>query len=136
MPREIHKWECAHCRAGNEAETARQHRQMNLFLSRLNEPQRRWYVGMLSQQPGNPSDRELSKTWAGCPSRSFEVLRAYIDDTKTQTGLTAQAHLVTQTYATGVKVPDDEMETLAIQTHTVCPQWNYTISPRSPTQAT
>ena len=61
MPREIHKWECAHCRAGNEAETARQHRQMNLFLSRLNEPQRRWYVGMLSQQPGNPSDRELSK---------------------------------------------------------------------------
>ena len=33
---------------------------MNLFLSRLNEPQRRWYVGTLSQQPGQPSDRELS----------------------------------------------------------------------------
>lgn len=61
MPREIHKCECAHCRAGNDSETARQHRQMNLFLSRLNEPQRRWYVGMLSQQPGNPSDRELSR---------------------------------------------------------------------------
>jgi hypothetical protein len=79
---------------------------------------------------------EISKTWAGCPLRSFEVLRAYIDDTKTQTGLTAQAHLVTQTYATGVKVPDDEMETLAIQTHMVCPQWNYTISPRASAQAT
>jgi len=37
----------------------RQHRQMNLLLSRLSEPQRRWYVGTLSQQPGGPSDREL-----------------------------------------------------------------------------
>lgn len=34
---------------------------MNLFLSRLNEPQRRWYVGLLSQQPGSPSDRHLAK---------------------------------------------------------------------------
>jgi hypothetical protein len=33
---------------------------MNLFLSRLNEPQRRWYVGHLSQKPGSPSDRQLS----------------------------------------------------------------------------
>jgi hypothetical protein len=33
---------------------------MNLFLSRLNEPQRRWYVGLLSQKPGSPSDRQLS----------------------------------------------------------------------------
>lgn len=33
---------------------------MNLFLSRLNEPQRRWYVGLLSQKPGSPSGRQLS----------------------------------------------------------------------------
>lgn len=33
---------------------------MNLFLSRLNEPQRRWYVGLLSQKSGSPSDRQLS----------------------------------------------------------------------------
>jgi hypothetical protein len=33
---------------------------MNLFLSRLSEPQRRWYVGLLSQKPGSPSDRQLS----------------------------------------------------------------------------
>jgi len=37
------------------------HRQMNVFLSRLNEPQRRWYVGLLSQRPGSPSDRQLAK---------------------------------------------------------------------------
>lgn len=33
---------------------------MNLFLSRLSEPQRRWYVGLSSQKPGSPSDRQLS----------------------------------------------------------------------------
>jgi hypothetical protein len=31
------------------------------LLGRLNEPQRRWYVGLLSQQPGSPSDRQLAK---------------------------------------------------------------------------
>jgi hypothetical protein len=34
---------------------------MNLLLSRLNEPQRRWYVGVLSQQPDSPSDRQLAE---------------------------------------------------------------------------
>ena len=33
---------------------------MNLLLSRLNEPQRRWYIGFFSQKPGSPSDRQLS----------------------------------------------------------------------------
>jgi hypothetical protein len=42
-----------------------------------------------------------------------------------------QAHLVTETYARGVKVPDEEMKALNVQFHDVCPQWNYTIRPRS-----
>jgi len=33
---------------------------MNLFLSRLNEPQRLWYVGLLSQKADGVSDRQLS----------------------------------------------------------------------------
>jgi hypothetical protein len=74
---------------------------------------------------------EISKTWAGCPLRSFDDVLHYIHDTKTQTGLTVQPHLVTKTYETGVKVPDKEMDTLNIQFHEVCPQWNYTIHPRS-----
>lgn len=78
---------------------------------------------------------EISKTWAGCPLRTFDVMLTYLKDTKTQTGLRVQAHLVTQTYETGVKVPDVEMAALAINYHAVCPQWNYTISPRPPVQA-
>jgi len=38
--------------------------------------------------------------------------------------------LVTETYEKGVKVPDEEMATLNIEYHAVCPQWNYTIRPR------
>ncbi len=61
MTQEIHECECAICRAGSDPEVTRRHRVMNLLLSRLNEPQRRWYVGSLSQQPGQPTDEELSQ---------------------------------------------------------------------------
>jgi len=54
-----------------------------------------------------------------------------IDQTKTQAGLQVQAHLVTEHYATGVKVSDEEMDALNLHRHDVCPQWNYTIRPRT-----
>jgi len=74
---------------------------------------------------------EISKTWAGCPLRSFDDVLYYIADTQTETGLTVQAYLVTETYEKGVKVPDEEIAALCIQSHDVCPQWNYTIYPRA-----
>jgi hypothetical protein len=57
---EIHQCECESCKARTDPEMAQHHHQMNLFLSRLNEPQRRWYVGLLSQKPDSPSDGQLS----------------------------------------------------------------------------
>ncbi len=74
---------------------------------------------------------EISKTWAGCPLRTFELALHYMRQTKTQTGLKVQAHLVTQDYALGVKVSDAQMDALHLQRHAVCPQWNYTIRPRT-----
>ena len=79
---------------------------------------------------------EISKTWAGCPLRSFELVQHYIADTSTQTGLRVRAHRVTKTYEKGVKVSDDELATLNVHTHAICPQWNYTIYPRSAGSAT
>jgi hypothetical protein len=73
---------------------------------------------------------KISKTWAGCPLRSFDLVLGYINDTTTQTGLTVQAHFVPFPYPTGVKISDDVMETLYITEHDICPQWNYTIQPR------
>ena len=57
----VHTCECAICQAGTDHGTIQQHQRMNLFLSRLTEPQRRWYVGMLSQEPDRHSDVELAR---------------------------------------------------------------------------
>jgi hypothetical protein len=73
---------------------------------------------------------EVTKTWAGCPLRSFDLMVQYIGDTKTETGLTVRAVLVTENYATGIKASDEVMDGLNLQYHDVCPQWNYTIRPR------
>jgi hypothetical protein len=73
---------------------------------------------------------EISKTWAGCPLRSFELAAHYIGETRTATGLKVEAHLVSTVYTTGVKIPDEQMATLHIQAHEICPQWNYTLHPR------
>lgn len=55
----VHACECEICRTGLDPETVRNHRRINLFLSRLTEPQRRWYVAMLSDVADSPSDRQL-----------------------------------------------------------------------------
>jgi hypothetical protein len=56
----VHMCECAICQAATDPAITHRHAQINLFLSRLTEPQRRWYVGLLSQEPESPSDRQLA----------------------------------------------------------------------------
>ncbi|MCM3904876.1 MAG: ISAzo13 family transposase [Pyrinomonadaceae bacterium] len=73
---------------------------------------------------------EISKTWAGCPLRTFAIAAHYIRETNTHTGLKVCAHLIRKKYATGEKISAEIMATLNIVYHTVCPQWNYTIYPR------
>jgi hypothetical protein len=74
---------------------------------------------------------EISKTWAGCPLRSVETILQYLRETTTETGLKVAAHLVPQVYEKGIEVADEVMATLNITYHSVCPQWNYTIRPRT-----
>ena len=74
---------------------------------------------------------EISKTWAGCPLLSFETILDYLRQTTTQTGLKVAAHLVTTVYQKGIKVADEVMAALQITPHDICPQWNYTIQPRT-----
>ena len=56
----LHQCECSACQRQTDEEIVRYHRQINLLLSRLAEPQRRWYVGVLSQEPESPSDAQLA----------------------------------------------------------------------------
>ena len=57
----VHQCRCSICKEGQNPAIVGHHQQMNLLLSRLNEPQRRWYVATLSLAPDAPSDRELSR---------------------------------------------------------------------------
>ena len=84
----------------------------------------------------NPIERRLfshiSHNWAGVPLRSWETMLAFIRGTATAAGLTVQAIFRDAEYPTGQKVADADMADLRVEPHAICPQWNYTIYPRTP----
>jgi hypothetical protein len=57
----VHACECAVCRSGANPAIIREHHRMNLFLSRLDEQQRRWYAGLEAQRRGHGGDRRLAR---------------------------------------------------------------------------
>jgi len=57
----IHACECSICQTACDLDVMHQHERINVLLSRLTEPQRRWYVGFLSQAPDSPGDRQLAR---------------------------------------------------------------------------
>ncbi len=57
----IHECQCGPCMRGEAHVERERHYQMNVFLSRLNEQQRRWYVALESQRIGHGGDRLLSQ---------------------------------------------------------------------------
>lgn len=75
---------------------------------------------------------QISCNWAGVPLRTWDTLLAFIRGTTTRSGLTVQAVLERGEYPTGQKITDAQMDALRIERHAVCPQWNYTIRPRTP----
>jgi hypothetical protein len=83
----------------------------------------------------NPIEHRLfgpiSLNWAAQPLLTFERMLALIRDTMTDTGLKIEAFLVDKVYAKGLKVTDAVMKGLNLVKHPVCPNWNYTIGPRS-----
>jgi hypothetical protein len=74
----------------------------------------------------------ITQTWRGRPLTSRETVVELIAATTTTTGLTVRCELDTRSYPKGIKVSDAEMATLNITGDTFHPEWNYTISPRSP----
>ncbi|MBM3178899.1 MAG: hypothetical protein FJZ86_00945 [Chloroflexi bacterium] len=50
--------------------------------------------------------------------------------TTTQSGWKVSAFLVEQVYAKGLKITKEVMESLNLERHGTCPNWNYTIRSR------
>jgi hypothetical protein len=55
----VHQCQCRICHEGSDPEIMEYHHTINLVLSRLTEPQRRWYVAALAQGPHALGLRQL-----------------------------------------------------------------------------
>ena len=61
MPSMIAECQCPHCQQEGTHPDRAMHRRMNVFLSRLDEAQRRWYAALESQRVGHGGDRLLAQ---------------------------------------------------------------------------
>lgn len=72
----------------------------------------------------------ISQNWRGKPLVSIETIINLIGATKTKKGLTIQASVDTNEYAKGIKITDEELESLALEREAFHGEWNYTLHPR------
>ena len=74
---------------------------------------------------------QISATWAGIVLSTVAVLVGLIRRTTTATGLTVTARVMDKVYPTGRKVSVAEFKAIKLTRPETCPQWNYTIHPRT-----
>lgn len=56
----IHQCQCSHCQGDTPHPDRALHRQMNVFLSRLDEQQRRWYAALEASRLGHGGDQYVA----------------------------------------------------------------------------
>ena len=71
----------------------------------------------------------ISKHWRGIPLISHEVVVNLIGSTTTKKGLTVKCVLDQNSYETGIKVSDEELEGINIRRNDFHGEWNYSIFP-------
>src|SRR3989339_218813 len=71
----------------------------------------------------------ISQNWRGKPLISYEVIVNLIASTKTRKGLTVHCELDTNKYPKGIKITDEEFNSVNIVRDNFHGEWNYTISP-------
>lgn len=77
----------------------------------------------------------ISRNWRGKPLLTHKVIVKLIAATTTTSGLNIDSAIDVSQYPKGHKVSDRELEKLKIKYDTFHPEWNYTISPRTPLNA-
>jgi len=73
----------------------------------------------------------ISQNWRGRPLITREVVVNLISNTRTKKGLEITAKLDINSYKTGIKVSDQELQKIAIEKDDFHGEWNYKIKPRS-----
>ena len=74
----------------------------------------------------------ITQNWRGKPLVSHQVIVQLIGATTTETGLKVTCEIDGGLYPKGIKVSNEEMETLNITRADFHGEWNYTISPQRP----
>jgi Rhodopirellula transposase DDE domain len=74
----------------------------------------------------------ITQNWRGKPLVSHQVIVQLIGATTTDAGLKVTCEIDGGLYPKGIKVSDQEMETLNIKRAVFHGEWNYTISPQRP----
>ena len=72
----------------------------------------------------------ITANWRGRPLVSRRVVVELIGSTTTKTGLRIKAALDENTYASGIKVSDEEMDSLDIESDPFHGEWNYRLKSR------
>jgi hypothetical protein len=57
----IHQCQCPHCQSDTPPPDQALHQQMNVFLSRLDEQQRRGYAALESRRLGHGGDQQIAR---------------------------------------------------------------------------
>jgi hypothetical protein len=74
---------------------------------------------------------QISATWAGIVLATVAIVAGLIRRTTTATGLRVTARVMGKVYPTGRKVTAAEFRAIKLTRPETCPQWNYTIHPRT-----
>ena len=75
----VYQCQCPICQQPGDSALKQQHAQMNLFLSRLNEQQRRWYVALEAKKLGHGGIKYMSQV-TGMHSDTIRRGRKELDD--------------------------------------------------------
>ncbi len=73
----------------------------------------------------------ISQNWRGKPLISHEVVVNLIGATTTRTGLRVRSELDATRYPAGLRVPDDELESIYLRKDPFHGEWNYSFLPRA-----
>ncbi len=123
----------ADCGGSNGYRTRLWKHQLQIALCNSNK----LHVKVCHYPPGsskwNPIEHKMfsfiSSNWSAHPLIDYETVLKFIRTTKTSAGLNIRAALNTKRYEKGIRINDQQMQSIKIKYYTQRPKWNYSFGP-------